>query len=32
MNIYDFTLKELEDYLISNGFKKFNATQIIESY
>ena len=30
MNIYDFTLKELEDYLISNGFKKFNATQIIE--
>ena len=30
MNIYDFTLKELEDYLISSGFKKFNATQIIE--
>ena len=30
MNIYDFTLKELEDYLIENGFKKFNASQIIE--
>lgn len=30
MNIYDFTLKELEDYLIENGFKKYNATQIIE--
>ena len=30
MNIYDFTLKELEDYLVENGFKKYNATQIIE--
>lgn len=30
MNIYDFTLKELESYLVENGFKKFNATQIIE--
>ena len=30
MNIYDFTLKELEEYLIKNGFKKYNATQIIE--
>ena len=30
MNIYDFTLNELEDYLLENGFKKFNATQIIE--
>ena len=30
MNIYDFTLEELESYLISNGFKKYNATQIIE--
>ena len=30
MNIYDFTLSELENYLIENGFKKFNATQIIE--
>lgn len=30
MNIYDFTLNELEEYLVSNGFKKFNATQIIE--
>ena len=30
MNIYDFTQTELENYLIENGFKKFNATQIIE--
>ena len=30
MNFYDFTLDELEKYLIQNGFKKFNATQIIE--
>jgi 23S rRNA (adenine2503-C2)-methyltransferase len=30
MNFYDFTLEELEEYLISNGFKKYNATQIIE--
>ena len=30
MNIYDFTLEELEKYLIENGFKKFNATQLIE--
>ena len=30
MNIYDFTLEELESFLVSNGFKKFNATQIIE--
>lgn len=30
MNIYDFTLDELENYLIENGFKKYNATQIIE--
>ena len=30
MNIYDFTLDELEKYLIENGFKKYNATQIIE--
>ena len=30
MNIYDFTLYELENYLILNGFKKYNATQIIE--
>ena len=29
MNIYDFTLEELEKYLIENGFKKFNATQLI---
>ena len=30
MNIYDFTKEELENYLIEKGFKKFNATQIIE--
>ena len=30
MNIYAYTLKELEDYLVNNGFKKYNATQIIE--
>ena len=30
MNIYDFTLEELENFLIENGFKKYNATQIIE--
>lgn len=30
MNIYNFTLEELENYLIDNGFKKFNAIQLIE--
>jgi len=30
MNIYDFTLNELESFLVENGFKKYNATQIIE--
>lgn len=30
MNIYNFTLEELESYLVENGFKKFNATQLIE--
>ena len=30
MNIYDLTLKELEDYLISNGEKSFRASQIYE--
>ena len=30
MNIYDFTKEELENYLIENGYKKYNATQIIE--
>ncbi len=30
MNFYDFTQEELESYLIENGFKKYNATQIIE--
>lgn len=30
MNFYDFTQEELENYLIENGFKKYNATQIIQ--
>lgn len=30
MSIYNFTQKELENYLIENGFKKYNAIQIIE--
>lgn len=30
MNIYSFTKNELENYLIENEFKKFNATQILE--
>lgn len=30
MNIYNLTLKELEDYLISNGEKSFRASQIYE--
>lgn len=30
MNIFDFTKEELENYLIENGFKKFNADQIIK--
>ena len=30
MNIYNFTEEELEKFLIENGFKKYNATQIIE--
>ena len=30
MNIYDFTHEELETFLMENGFKKFNATQILE--
>lgn len=29
-SIFDFTLNELEDILVSNGFKKFNATQVFE--
>lgn len=29
-NIYDFTLKELEDYFLSIGEKKFRATQIYD--
>ncbi len=30
MNIYDFTQEELESFLIENGYKKFNALQIID--
>ena len=30
MNIYAYTLKELEEYFVNNGLKKYNATQIIE--
>ena len=30
MNIYDLTKEELENLLTKNGFKKYNATQIIE--
>ena len=30
MSIYDFTLEELENYLVENGFKKYNATQVFE--
>ena len=30
MNIYNFTQEELENYLIENNFKKYNAIQIIE--
>lgn len=30
MNIYNFTQIELEKFLIENGFKKYNATQLIE--
>ncbi|NLC48001.1 MAG: 23S rRNA (adenine(2503)-C(2))-methyltransferase RlmN [Tenericutes bacterium] len=30
MNIFNFTKTELEEYLIKNNFKKYNATQIIE--
>ena len=29
-NIYDFTLKELEDYFVSIGDKKFRATQVYD--
>lgn len=29
-NIYDFTLKELEDYFVEIGDKKFRATQVYE--
>ena len=30
MNIYNFTLEELENHLIDNGFKKFNAPKLVE--
>ena len=30
MNIYDCTIKQLEDYFISKGEKKFKATQVFE--
>lgn len=30
MSIFDLTREELESILVSNGFKKFNATQIFE--
>jgi len=29
-NIFDLTLKELEELLVTNGFKSFNATQVFE--
>jgi len=29
-NIYDFTMSELEDRLITKGYKKFNARQVFE--
>ena len=30
MNIYNFTINELSDYLINQNFKKYNAVQIYE--
>ena len=30
MNIYDFTLRELEDYFVSIGDKKFRAVQVFD--
>lgn len=30
MNIFDYTKEQLEEYLIENGFKKYNATQVID--
>lgn len=29
-NIFDLTLEKLEEVLVNNGFKKFNATQVFE--
>lgn len=29
-NIFDYTLENLENLVVENGFKKFNATQIID--
>ena len=30
MNIYDYTINDLEHYFISKGEKKFKATQVFE--
>ena len=30
MNIYDYTIKQLEEYFLSKGEKKFKATQVFE--
>ena len=30
MNIYDYTIKQLEDYFLKKGEKKFKATQVFE--
>lgn len=30
MNIYDYTLSELENIFIENGYKKFNASQVYD--
>ncbi len=29
-NIFDYTLEDLENFVVENGFKKFNATQIVD--
>ena len=29
-NIYNYTIKELEDYFVSKGEKKFKAIQVFE--
>jgi len=30
INIYDFTKEDFEEYLIKNGYKKYNASQILD--